>query len=159
MLMRKIPLFWIVIPSTALTKKIYTAKWGSPGSFSFDRPKKIRRFPILQINWEQHKNCFLRFMSVLFCILYFLYFVHFVVPMGIFSWEIRVAFPAKASCNRVALPNPNELTFVVHSSLYQSLEPTMAICLVYFHHSERPKGITSFPLSMMFNLKIKEVVT
>ena len=34
---------------------------------------------------------------------FFLYFVYFVIPMGIFPWEIWVASP------RVALPNPNSL--------------------------------------------------
>ena len=43
--------------------------------------------------------------SVLFCI--FLNCVHFIVPMGISHGKFGSLSPRKASCNSVALPNPN----------------------------------------------------
>ena len=54
---------------------------------------------------------------------YILFFVHFVVPLGISPMGNSGRFPPrKASCNRVALPNPNKLykvhqlgLFVFHS--------------------------------------------
>ena len=33
------------------------------------------------------------------------WFYNFIVPLRFLLWEIRVAFPGKASCDRVALPN------------------------------------------------------
>ena len=55
-----------------------------------------------------------------FGILYFLYFVHFVVPMGIFPWEIQLAFPPKSQLQQSRYPtliNYNEHAGSFHVSV------------------------------------------
>ena len=40
------------------------------------------------------------------CIQFIIYFVHFVVPMGILSWEIWVAFPKETQLQQSRYPTP-----------------------------------------------------
>ena len=71
--------------------------------------------------WSHRRFCSIICTSHCLCILY-LYFVHFVVPMGIFPWEIPVTFP-KVSQLQTVSRDPTLINYNVHAGCFRVRNP------------------------------------